>query len=164
VIGVTCCRFGGSRQPALLRPTFDAFLAQHHLQRHRDVRPDGQRPRQWARPGRDGIRVPHVRLPNLGGIKPMLSYTVHDMRERVPKCGAVPVQCVKLTDEELWRAIAENTNAMSALVLEQLELEQATSSIPEKRPALMHSHLQIIDKYRRDYQDCTSELRRRYPC
>jgi hypothetical protein len=73
------------------------------------------------------------------------------------------VQCVKLSDEELWRAIAENTDAMSALVLEQLELEQAASSIPEKRPALMHSHLQTIDKYQRDYRDCTSELRRRYP-
>jgi hypothetical protein len=74
------------------------------------------------------------------------------------------VQCEQLTDEELWSAIAENTNLMSALVFEQFELEEATSSIPpEKRPALMHSHLQKIDKYRRDYIDCTSELRRRYP-
>jgi hypothetical protein len=61
----------------------------------------------------------------------------------------------------LWRAIAENTNPMEALIL---GIEQATSSIPpEKQSALMPPHMQNIDRYQRDYMDCTSELRRRYP-
>jgi hypothetical protein len=33
------------------------------------------------------------------------------------------MQCVNLTDEELWRAIAQNTNAMSALVYRRIELD-----------------------------------------
>jgi hypothetical protein len=33
------------------------------------------------------------------------------------------MQCVSLTDDELWRVIAENTNAMSRLVHQQLELD-----------------------------------------
>jgi hypothetical protein len=73
------------------------------------------------------------------------------------------VQGVNLTDDELWRAIAENTNAMSALVNEQLGLDEGiTPNDPDKRAELMRSHLQTIDKYQREYQDYTAELRRRY--
>ena len=32
------------------------------------------------------------------------------------------MSCVDLTDDELWRAIAENTNAMSAAIHQQMEL------------------------------------------
>ena len=33
------------------------------------------------------------------------------------------MQYINLTDDELWRAIAENTNAMSRLVYQQLEFD-----------------------------------------
>jgi hypothetical protein len=72
------------------------------------------------------------------------------------------VQGVNLTDEELWRAIAENTNAMSTLVQEQLGLDEYIPNDPEKRVELMRSHLQTINKYEREYQEYTAELRRRY--
>jgi hypothetical protein len=35
------------------------------------------------------------------------------------------MQGASLSDDELWRAIAQNTNAMSALVHRQLELDAA---------------------------------------
>ena len=72
-----------------------------------------------------------------------------------------PVQGVNLTDDELWRAIAENTNAMSALV-EQLKLDKSTTPNNRNRRAqLVHS--QTISKYQREYREYTVELRRRYP-
>jgi hypothetical protein len=35
------------------------------------------------------------------------------------------MQSVNLTDEQLWRAIAQNTNAITALIHQQLELDPA---------------------------------------
>ena len=72
-------------------------------------------------------------------------------------------QCVNLTDDELWRAIAENTNAMSRLVQQQLELDACISANDPYRGHLMHFHLERASKFQRQYQDCTAELRRRYP-
>jgi hypothetical protein len=57
-----------------------------------------------------------------------------------------------LTDDELWRAITKNTNAMSALFDQQRESE--TSAL---RGATM-----VIDNLERQYQDYAAELRRRY--
>ncbi len=74
------------------------------------------------------------------------------------------MQCINLTDDELWRAIAENTNVMSALVHEQLELGAGiTANDPDRRAELMRSHLQTVNEYQRQYRDYTAELRRRYP-
>jgi hypothetical protein len=74
------------------------------------------------------------------------------------------VQCVRLTDDELWRAIAENTNLMSALIREQLELsgDVGLANDPESRKR-MRSNFQTIDKYHREYGELTAELLRRYP-
>jgi hypothetical protein len=35
------------------------------------------------------------------------------------------MQCVNLTDDELWQAIAHNTTVMSALVYRRIELDAA---------------------------------------
>jgi hypothetical protein len=73
------------------------------------------------------------------------------------------VQCVNLADDELWRAIADNTNAMSTLV-ERLVLDEGiTASDPDRRAELTRGHLQTTDRYQREYRDYTAELRRRYP-
>lgn len=75
------------------------------------------------------------------------------------------VQCVILTDDELWRAIAVNTNALSLLVEQRLELdaEIAASNPPENRAKLMRVHLDVVNRFQREYRECTAELRRRYP-
>jgi len=72
------------------------------------------------------------------------------------------MQCVNLTDAELWRAIAENTNAMSRLVRQQLELVAYMGANEPYRKHLMRFHLRRASKFQREYQDCTAELRRRY--
>jgi hypothetical protein len=74
----------------------------------------------------------------------------------------MPTQCRKLTDDELWRAIAENTNAMSRLVRQQLELDAYMGPADPYRAYLMRFHLARAGKFQREYQDCTAELRRRY--
>lgn len=69
------------------------------------------------------------------------------------------------TDDDLWRAIAENTDAMSALIHQQFELDAGGGAANEAggRAKLKLSTVQTIDKYRREYRACTTELRRRYP-
>lgn len=73
------------------------------------------------------------------------------------------MSCVNLPDDELWRAIAENTNAMSALVDEQLEINEIIGAAdPADRATLLRTYLDTINQFRRDYRDCAAELRRRY--
>jgi hypothetical protein len=72
------------------------------------------------------------------------------------------MKCVKLTDDELWRAIAENTNAMSRLVHQQLELDAYIGGNDPYRGYLMRFFLKWAGTFQRQYQDCTAELRRRY--
>ena len=73
------------------------------------------------------------------------------------------MECADLTDAELWRAIAENTNVMSALIYEQLEMDAGiAANDPAMRAELMRCHLQTINKFQREYRDYTTELRRRY--
>ena len=75
------------------------------------------------------------------------------------------MQCVNLTDDELWRAIAQNTNAMSALIDQQLELD-ATINTPNdivRRASLVQVNADTINKLQRNYREYTAELRRRYP-
>jgi hypothetical protein len=75
------------------------------------------------------------------------------------------VQYSNLTDDELWRAIAENTDVMSALVHQQFELDAGFGAPidPDSRAKLMRSNAQKIDKHQREYRDIKAELRRRYP-
>ncbi len=73
------------------------------------------------------------------------------------------MQCVKLTDDELWRAIAVNTNALSLLVEQWIELdaEIVASGDPESRA--MRVHLDVVSRFQSEYREYTAELRRRYP-
>ena len=74
------------------------------------------------------------------------------------------MQCVNLTDDELWRRIAQNTTLMSALVYRRIELDAGnTRNDIIERVQLMQSNLETISKLERKYREYTDELRRRYP-
>jgi hypothetical protein len=74
------------------------------------------------------------------------------------------MQCVNLTDDELWQAIAHNTTVMSALVCRRLELDAGnTRNDVIHRAQLMQSNAETISKLERKYREYTDELRRRYP-
>jgi hypothetical protein len=73
------------------------------------------------------------------------------------------MQSVNLTDEQLWRAIKRNTNAMTALIRQQLELDPAVNT-PNgiiRQAQLRESNAERIG-LDRNYQEYTAELRRRY--
>jgi hypothetical protein len=69
-----------------------------------------------------------------------------------------------LTDEQLWRAITQNTNAMTSLIRQQLELDPAVNTpngiIRQER--LRESNAERIGKLEHNYQEYTAELRRRH--
>lgn len=73
------------------------------------------------------------------------------------------MQSENLTDEQLWRRIARNTNAMTALIHQQLELA-AVNTISEavRQAKLKESNTERIGKLERNYREYTAELRRRY--
>jgi hypothetical protein len=74
------------------------------------------------------------------------------------------MQCVNLTDDELWQAIAHNTTVMSTLVYRRLELDAGnTPNDLIHRAQLMQSNAEIISKLEHKYREYTDELRRRYP-
>jgi hypothetical protein len=74
------------------------------------------------------------------------------------------VQSYRLSDDELWRAIADNTHAMSALVEQQIELDASLGSAEsDSRTQLLLSTAETINRYHLEYCDLTAELRRRYP-
>jgi hypothetical protein len=69
-----------------------------------------------------------------------------------------------LTDDDLWRAIANNTDAMSILIEKQIELDaESGASDPDTRHRLKLLSVQAIDNYNRQYRDFIGEVRRRYP-
>ena len=73
------------------------------------------------------------------------------------------MQRLLLTDEQLWRAIAENTDEMSALVDQQFELAAANGALDiGRRGNLRQLNAQRINTLQRQYQAFTTELRRRY--
>jgi len=73
------------------------------------------------------------------------------------------VRCVNLTDNELWRAIAENTSAMSELLDQQLGMDEKIGAADAaERTKLIRSHLEMINQYQREYRDYVTELRRRH--
>jgi len=73
------------------------------------------------------------------------------------------MQFENATDEQLWRAIARNTNAITALINQQLELA-AVHTISEsiRQAKLRETNAERIGKLARNYQEYTAELRRRY--
>jgi hypothetical protein len=75
------------------------------------------------------------------------------------------VRSSQLTDDDLWRVIADNTDAMSMLIEKQFELDDAEAGAPDPdtRQKLMLFNVQAIDNYNRQYRDCIAEIRRRYP-
>jgi hypothetical protein len=73
------------------------------------------------------------------------------------------MQFENATDEQSWRAIARNTNAMTALINQQLELA-AVHTISEsiRQAKLRETNAERIGKLARNYQEYTAELRLRY--
>jgi hypothetical protein len=67
---------------------------------------------------------------------------------------------VKLTDDELWRAIAQNTEEMSALV-HQSDADSRTGVLAAPC-AGSRSYSEAVNKFEREYQDYVAEIRRRY--
>jgi hypothetical protein len=74
------------------------------------------------------------------------------------------VRSLHLTDDQLWRAIADNTDAVSALIEKQYELDTGFGAPdPDTRKKLMLFNVQRIDKHQRDYRDFIAEIHRRHP-
>ena len=67
-----------------------------------------------------------------------------------------------LTDDELWRAIADNTNALSALIERQCEWD-AELGETEIVDTLKSICVCRADTYYREYRDYIAEVRRRHP-
>ena len=109
------------------------------------------------------VRVAETTFAGFVRLKPFFSLkgAQFALSKRASVSG-MAMQCRKLTDDELWRAIAENTNAMSRLVRQQLELDAYMGLGDPYRAYLMRFHLARASKFQREYQDCTAELRRRY--
>lgn len=74
------------------------------------------------------------------------------------------MQCVNLTDDELWRGIAANTDAMSELLDQRVELEAEISSTNDlvKLSALMDSFISRVNRFEGEYRAYITELRRRH--
>jgi hypothetical protein len=73
------------------------------------------------------------------------------------------MQSENLTDEQLWQAIVQNTNAMTALIHQQLELAAVTTISDSIRQAkLRGSNSERIGELERSYREYIAELRRRY--
>ena len=70
------------------------------------------------------------------------------------------MQYANLTDDELWRAISQNTEAMSDLIHQMFELKTGSKAGSRTRRV---SNAQTITTLERQYQIYTAELRRRYP-
>jgi len=69
------------------------------------------------------------------------------------------VQYSHLTDDDLWRAVTKNTNAMSVLFDQQHEA--GIRGLPDFDTSAMFSISRAIDRLEREYQDYACELRRR---
>jgi hypothetical protein len=71
-----------------------------------------------------------------------------------------PVALANLTDDELLRAIAQNTETLSILLDQQLESNKPPGGSPTMP---MHSNGRSIDALERQYRIYSAELRRRHP-
>jgi hypothetical protein len=75
----------------------------------------------------------------------------------------VAVRSLHLTDDELWRAIADNTNALSALIENNQSEWDAELGAPAIVDTLNSISVCRADTYCREYLDYIAEVRRRYP-
>jgi hypothetical protein len=93
-------------------------------------------------------------------IKPFLAST-HQSDPLVFKFVAlgVSVQFSHLTDDELWRAITKNTNAMSALF--DQEHEAGIKGVPDFQTSGMFSISRAVDNLEREYRSYADQLRHR---
>ena len=66
-----------------------------------------------------------------------------------------------LSDDELWLAIAQNTEAISAVLHRQLKLDTVGSGAIH--PSAKADLIRFANKFERKYREYTAELRRRYP-
>jgi hypothetical protein len=75
------------------------------------------------------------------------------------------VQCANLTDDELWNAIAANTDAVSDLLHQRAEVEDEINGMNDAatRTELMSSYVATVNKFESEYRAYTAEIRRRYP-
>jgi hypothetical protein len=64
---------------------------------------------------------------------------------------------VNLTDDELWRAVAHNTEALSALIQQQLKM----NGRPKRRQTIV-AYARTINALERQYRIYSAELRRRH--
>ena len=81
----------------------------------------------------------------------MLTFQMSDYTER-----RVAVRRFFLTDEQLWRAIAKNTNEVSNLMGQEVE------PVAENGDLVRRARLIQFNKLQREYRVYTAELRRRY--
>jgi hypothetical protein len=66
------------------------------------------------------------------------------------------MQCANLTDEQLWRAIARNTDKLSALI----QLDEAGAAVIH--PRVRTDLIRFASRFQREYRQYVDELRRRY--
>ena len=71
------------------------------------------------------------------------------------------MQCAILTDEQLWRAIARNTDKLSALIHQQVELDDAGAAVIH--PRVRTDLIRFASRFQREYRQYVDEVRRRYP-
>ena len=105
-----------------------------------------------------GLDVERLR----SSIAKLTSSSTNELDKLITELEAL-MQRMNRTDDELWRAIAENTNAMSRLVHQQLELDAFIGADDPNNEYRMRFLLKRADHIQRQYQDCTAELCRRYP-
>ncbi len=74
---------------------------------------------------------------------------------------ATNIQFVNLSDDELWRAIAQNTETVSALY-HQLDADIRATN-PGGRANVRFAYAEVLNKFQHEYRKYTAELRRRYP-
>lgn len=74
------------------------------------------------------------------------------------------MQCLNFSDDELWDAIAANTDAVSDLLHQRFELEAELDGMtdPASRTDLMSSYVGAVNKFESEYRAYTAEIRRRY--
>jgi hypothetical protein len=107
---------------------------------------------------RVGLDVERLR----SSIAKLTSSSTNELDKLITELEAL-MQRRNRTDDELWRAIAENTNAMSRLVHQQRKLDAYIDANDPNNEYLMRFLLKRADNVQRQYRDCTAELRRRYP-
>jgi hypothetical protein len=64
------------------------------------------------------------------------------------------MQSAELSDDELWHAIAKNTEDMSALLLQEADFDNGDC---------IASHV-LASKFHCEYREYVAELQRRHPC